>query len=283
MSSLFAAACRSISESAFLWNILAVRAPSHDAFGKAWDFCHCSCPLSPVNTGRSCPDFCSAQELLAESPGASRPTPDKQRNQALLWNWQHSRDRQPRSISWASHAGATSRSTPPPPLHLINISSHLTQIEGSCHRRTLPCNYSVPVLVNAALNHSAWQLESGASDWLQTSYRETTFSSKSRESASPAVDWNCGLAPYCSVLLCAVWSTTKQVVGLFNVKPTTSCSPFLSKSTQAVKRKAKQSIKCRMDFVFSVIICCEIIIATVISVVLGDVLMELPVNEFQLW
>lgn len=32
-----------------------------------------------------------------------------------------------------------------PPLHhrLISISSHLTQIEGSCHRRSSPCNYSV--------------------------------------------------------------------------------------------------------------------------------------------
>lgn len=48
--------------------------------------------------------------------------------------------------SWAAHAGTASCSTPPHPLHhhrLISISSHLTQIEGSCHGRSSPCNYSV--------------------------------------------------------------------------------------------------------------------------------------------
>lgn len=103
-------------------------------------------------------------------------------------------DRQPRSISWAAYPGTTSCSTPP--LWLINISSHLTQIGGSCHRRTLPCNYSVPALVNAALNHPPWQLASGAPGWLQTSSEETTFSSKSRESASTAKVLCCRLATY---------------------------------------------------------------------------------------
>lgn len=34
-------------------------------------------------------------------------------------------------------------STPPAHHRLISISSHLTQIEGSCHGRSSPCNYSV--------------------------------------------------------------------------------------------------------------------------------------------
>lgn len=87
-------------------------------------------------------------------------------------------DRQPRCISWAVHPDTTSCSTHP--LQLINISSHLTQIRGSCCRRSLPCNYSVPGLVNTALNHPPQQLASGAPGWLQTSSERTACSSKSK-------------------------------------------------------------------------------------------------------
>lgn len=119
-------------------------------------------------------------------------------------------DRQPRCISWAVHPDTTSCSTHP--LQLINISSHLTQIRGSCYRRSSPCNYSVPGLVNAALNHPPQQLASGAPGWLQTSSEEKTCSSKSRSQPPSSVkDLCCRLATYTldcqntGYAFCVVW------------------------------------------------------------------------------
>lgn len=188
-------------------------------------------------------------------------------------------DRQPRSISWAAYSGFASCSTPPPPSTplVINISSHLTQIGGSCHRRTLPCNYSVPALVNTALNHPPWQLASGAPGWLQTSSEEATFSSKSRESASWAGDLCCGLATYtldCQLcFLCSLNDHGRTGCGHVSCERAPNfiqkCFPPLySKWNSRIINKLTNGAGANSDFVFSVILCCHIVIASVVSIML---------------